>query len=68
MINHGLQTLIFHKYELNPVYGQFADVFGRHLVMQSAILIFLVGSALCTGAQAWGMMLAGRAIAGIEGF
>lgn len=50
-----------------PAYGQVADIFGRHVVMQSAIFIFLVGSALCTGAQTWGMMLAGRAIAGIGG-
>ena len=35
--------------------------------MQSAIFIFLIGSALCTGAQSWGMMLAGRAIAGVGG-
>jgi MFS family permease len=35
--------------------------------MQSAIFIFLVGSALCTGAQSWGMMLAGRGIAGVGG-
>jgi MFS family permease len=50
-----------------PVYGQVADIFGRHIVMQSAIFIFLVGSALCTAAQTWGMMLAGRAIAGVGG-
>ena len=50
-----------------PVYGQVSDIFGRHVVMQSAIFIFLVGSALCTGAQTWGMMLAGRAIAGVGG-
>jgi len=35
--------------------------------MQSAIFIFLVGSALCTGAQSWGMLLAGRGIAGVGG-
>jgi MFS family permease len=50
-----------------PAYGQFADIFGRHIVMQSAIFIFLVGSALCTGAQTWNMIMAGRAIAGIGG-
>jgi MFS family permease len=50
-----------------PVYGQVADIFGRHIVMQSAIFIFLVGSALCTAAQDWGMMLAGRAISGVGG-
>ena len=49
------------------MYGQVADIFGRHIVMQSAIFIFLVGSALCTGAQTWAMMLAGRAIAGVGG-
>jgi MFS family permease len=50
-----------------PAYGQVADIFGRHVVMQSAIFIFLVGSALCTGAQTWGMIMAGRAIAGAGG-
>jgi MFS family permease len=50
-----------------PLYGQVADIFGRHITMQSAIFVFLVGSALCTGAQTWGMILAGRAIAGIGG-
>jgi MFS family permease len=50
-----------------PAYGQIADVFGRHAVIQSAILIFLIGSALCTGSQTWGMMLAGRGIAGVGG-
>jgi len=66
------QTWIANAYLLTntaflPVYGQVADIFGRHWVIQSAILIFLVGSALCTGAQTWGMMLAGRGIAGVGG-
>lgn len=50
-----------------PVYGQAADIFGRHIVIQSAVFVFLVGSALCAGAQTWGMILAGRGIAGIGG-
>lgn len=50
-----------------PAYGQVADIFGRHIVMQSAIFIFLVGSALCTAAQTWAMIIAGRAIAGVGG-
>jgi MFS family permease len=50
-----------------PAYGQLSDIFGRHIVMQSAIFIFLVGSALCAGAQTWGMMLAGRGISGVGG-
>ena len=30
-----------------PLYGKLGDLFGRKSVLQSAILLFLVGSALC---------------------
>ena len=30
-----------------PLYGKLGDLFGRKIVLQSAIVIFLVGSALC---------------------
>jgi MFS family permease len=30
-----------------PLYGKLGDLYGRKLVLQSAIVIFLVGSALC---------------------
>jgi MFS family permease len=68
----GDQSWIANAYILTntaflPAYGQVADIFGRHIVMQSAIFIFLVGSALCTAAQTWGMIIAGRAIAGVGG-
>ncbi|KAI5119614.1 hypothetical protein M0805_007878 [Coniferiporia weirii] len=48
-----------------PVYGSIADVYGRYWAMQSALLFFLFGSALSTGARNMPMMLAGRGIAGI---
>ena len=30
-----------------PIYGKLGDLYGRKLVLQTAIVIFLVGSALC---------------------
>jgi MFS family permease len=32
---------------VTPLYGKFGDIYGRKIVLQVAILIFLVGSALC---------------------
>jgi MFS family permease len=48
-----------------PLYASFADLFGRHAAIQTALLLFLIGSALSTGAQNMPMMLAGRGVAGI---
>ncbi|OJK01015.1 hypothetical protein ASPACDRAFT_42514 [Aspergillus aculeatus ATCC 16872] len=47
-----------------PIFGQLADVFGRHWVLQTAIFLMLVGSVLCAAAQTWGMLLLGRALQG----
>ena len=30
-----------------PLYGKLGDLFGRRLILQAAVIIFLVGSALC---------------------
>src|SRR3954471_18578156 len=35
------QTLVI------PLYGKLGDLYGRRIVLQSAIVIFVVGSALC---------------------
>src|ERR1700749_4466010 len=34
-----------------PLYGKLGDLFGRRIVLQVAVLIFLIGSALCGMAQ-----------------
>ncbi|KAI9040046.1 putative MFS multidrug transporter [Aspergillus affinis] len=47
-----------------PVFGQLADVFGRHAVLQLALFLMLIGSVLCAAAQTWGMLLLGRALQG----
>ncbi|PLB45074.1 MFS general substrate transporter [Aspergillus steynii IBT 23096] len=47
-----------------PMFGQLADVFGRHAVLQLALFLMLVGSVLCAAAQTWGMLLLGRALQG----
>ena len=48
-----------------PVYGKLGDLYGRKIVLQTAIVIFLVGSALCGIAQNMGELIAFRALQGL---
>lgn len=48
-----------------PAFGQLCDVFGRHTMLQFALALMWIGSALCAGAQTFWMLLLGRAIVGI---
>ncbi|KAF1930662.1 MFS general substrate transporter [Didymella exigua CBS 183.55] len=48
-----------------PVSGQFAEAFGRHSALHFQMFWILIGSALCAGAQSWGMLLVGRALQGL---
>ena len=47
-----------------PIWGQLADVFGRHAVLQTVMVIMMFGAALSAGAQSWTMLLFGRAFMG----
>jgi MFS family permease len=51
-----------------PAWGQFADIFGRHAALQTALVLMLLGSSLCAGAptNAYPMLLVGRALQGIS--
>ncbi|KAL7932083.1 major facilitator superfamily domain-containing protein [Trichoderma chlorosporum] len=49
-----------------PFYGQFADVFGRHISLQVALFFTVIGSVLCAAAQSWSMLLLGRALQGLS--
>lgn len=48
-----------------PLFATVADIYGRHFAIQISLLLFLVGSALSTGAISMLMILIGRGIAGI---
>src|ERR1700684_1388019 len=36
---------------VTPVYGKLGDLYGRKIVLQVALVVFLIGSALCGAAQ-----------------
>ena len=48
-----------------PIYGKLGDLYGRKVVLQTAIVIFLVGSALCGIAQGMTELIAFRALQGL---
>ena len=50
-----------------PLWGKISDLYGRRLIFQSAIVIFLIGSMLCGLAQTMPQLIAFRAIQGIGG-
>jgi MFS family permease len=68
---HGLEQLswVVTAYLLaqtvSPaLYGTLGDQYGRKLMLQAAIVVWLVGSALCGVAQSMGQPTAFRAIQG----
>ncbi len=48
-----------------PVYGKLGDLYGRKIVLQTAIVIFLVGSALCGTSQNMTELIGFRALQGL---
>jgi EmrB/QacA subfamily drug resistance transporter len=50
-----------------PLYGKLGDLYGRKRVFQAAIVIFLIGSALCGQAQGMGELIAFRTVQGLGG-
>src|SRR3954454_18693858 len=52
---------------VTPLYGKLGDLYGRKIVLQGALVIFLIGSALCGLARGMTELIAFRAIQGLGG-
>jgi len=52
---------------VTPIYGKLGDLYGRKVVLQFALVVFLIGSALCGAAQSLTMLIAFRALQGLGG-
>jgi EmrB/QacA subfamily drug resistance transporter len=52
---------------VTPIYGKLGDLYGRKIVLQVGIVIFLVGSALCGLSQSMLALILFRALQGIGG-
>ena len=52
---------------VTPLYGKLGDLYGRKRVLQTAIVLFLIGSALCGAAQNMTELIGFRALQGLGG-
>lgn len=52
---------------VTPLYGKLGDLYGRKAVLQSAIVLFLLGSALCGISQSMAQLIVFRGIQGLGG-
>jgi EmrB/QacA subfamily drug resistance transporter len=52
---------------VTPLYGKLGDQYGRKIVLQGALLLFLLGSALCGLSQNLDELIAFRALQGLGG-
>jgi EmrB/QacA subfamily drug resistance transporter len=52
---------------VTPLYGKLGDQFGRKIVLQSALCLFLLGSALCGLSKSLDELIAFRALQGLGG-
>ena len=50
-----------------PVAGKLSDLYGRKIVLQGGILIFVVGSVICGTAGTMNTVIAGRVVQGLGG-
>jgi EmrB/QacA subfamily drug resistance transporter len=52
---------------VTPIYGKMGDLYGRKIVLQSAIVLFLIGSALCGLSKTMTQLILFRALQGLGG-
>jgi EmrB/QacA subfamily drug resistance transporter len=52
---------------VTPLYGKLGDLYGRKIVLQIALVLFLIGSALCGASQNMTELILFRALQGLGG-
>ena len=52
---------------VTPLYGKLGDLYGRKIVLQVGLVVFLIGSALCGAAQSLTELIVFRALQGLGG-
>lgn len=52
---------------VTPLYGKLGDLYGRKKVLQTGVVLFLVGSALCGASQSMTGLIVFRAVQGLGG-
>ncbi|MFI5227808.1 MAG: MFS transporter [Gemmatimonadales bacterium] len=52
---------------VTPLYGKLGDLYGRKSVLQTSILLFLIGSALCGMSRGMTQLIIFRAVQGLGG-
>jgi EmrB/QacA subfamily drug resistance transporter len=52
---------------VTPVYGKLGDLYGRKVVLQVALVVFLIGSALCGASQSLTELIVFRGVQGLGG-
>jgi EmrB/QacA subfamily drug resistance transporter len=52
---------------VTPVYGKLGDLYGRKIVLQVALVVFLIGSALCGAAENMTELILFRGLQGLGG-
>jgi EmrB/QacA subfamily drug resistance transporter len=52
---------------VTPLYGKLGDMYGRKVILQAALVVFLAGSALCGLSRSLDELIAFRAIQGLGG-
>ena len=52
---------------VTPLYGKLGDQYGRRIVLQAGLVIFLIGSALCGISHTFPELIAFRAVQGLGG-
>jgi EmrB/QacA subfamily drug resistance transporter len=50
---------------VTPLYGKLGDLYGRKRILQSAVILFLIGSALCGQSNSMTELIAFRALQGL---